>query len=345
MPRTLATTLSCCCLALLLPYAATLPAENAAPDAAAATPVTDTPTDTGTQRPELAERSQDEALALQEQLPAGEQQQLKAGDESFLALWQPANKGDAQGLVILLPGAGESADWPQAIGPLRSKLPDAGWHTLSLTLPDPQPAATAADSTEPNTGAEVAAPAEPAATPDASAAAAEASPADSVPPSDSGTVAAKPEQTPEQHAERVLARIQVGIEFAQQQKPKSIVLLGHGTGGYWAARYLSEHPTSPIQNLLLVAPLLPEQFSPSLDELVPKLQLAVGDFYYKNQQPERTAALKRMQASKRQKSPAYIQIAMSALPGNPTTEQEQLYRRIRGWLSLHLQAEGAAPAP
>ncbi|MDO9320199.1 MAG: alpha/beta hydrolase family protein [Pseudomonas sp.] len=339
MPRTLATTLSCCCLALLLPYATTLPAETAAPDAATTAPAADTATDTSTQRPELAERSQDEALALQEQLPAGDQQQLKVGDESFLALWQPANKGDAQGLVILLPGSGESADWPKAIGPLRSKLPDAGWHTLSLTLPDPQPAATAAASAEPNTGAEVAAPAEPAATPDASTAAAEASPADS------GTVAAKLEQTPEQHAERVLARIQAGIEFAQQQKPKSIVLLGHGTGGYWAARYLSEHPTSPIQNLLLVAPLLPEQFSPSLDELVPKLQLAVGDFYYKNQQPERTAALKRMQASKRQKSPAYIQVAMSALPGNPVTEQEQLYRRIRGWLSLHLQAEGAAPAP
>ena len=148
MPRTLATTLSCCCLALLLPYAATLPAETAAPDPETTAPAADTATDTSTQRPELAERSQDEALALQEQLPAGEQQQLKAGDESFLALWQPANKGDAQGLVILLPGAGESADWPQAIGPLRSKLPDAGWHSLSLTLPDPQPAA---DSTEPST--------------------------------------------------------------------------------------------------------------------------------------------------------------------------------------------------
>ncbi len=339
MPRTLATTLSYCCLALLLPYACVVPAETAAPAATTTAPAADTAIDTSTQRPEVSERSQDEALALQEQLPAGEQQLLKAGDESFLALWQPANKGDAQGLVILLPGAGESADWPQAIGPLRSKLPNAGWHTLSLTLPDPQPAA---DSTEPST-AEAATTTEPAATPDASAATAETSPADSAPASDNSAAAATPEQTPEQHAERVLARIQAGIEFAQQQKPNSIVLLGHGTGGYWAARYLSEHPTSPVQNLLLVAPLLPEQFSPSLDELVPKLQLAVGDFYYKNQQPERTSALKRMQASKRQKSPAYIQVAMSALPGNPATEQEQLYRRIRGWLSLHLQAQAATP--
>lgn len=340
MPRTFATTLSCCCLALLLPCTAALASETTAPattaDAAAA------PASDNTQRPELAERSQDEALALQEQLPASEQQQLKAGDESFLALWQPANKGEAQGLVILLPGAGESADWPQAIGPLRSKLPNAGWHTLSITLPDPQPAATTADDKISNDAeADATAPADPAATPAASAAT--DAPADSPPATDASADPTPTGQTPEQHAERVLARLQAAIEFAQQQQPKIIVLLGHGTGGYWAARYLSEHKTSPIQNLLLVAPQLPEQFSPDLDELVPRLQLAVGDFYYKNQQIERSAALKRMQASKRQKSPAYIQIAMSALPGNPTTEQEQLYRRIRGWLSLHLQAQAPSP--
>ncbi|MCY1531322.1 hypothetical protein D9M68_665440 [compost metagenome] len=104
-----------------------------------------------------------------------------------------------------------------------------------------------------------------------------------------------------------------------------------------------------MQNLLLVAAELPEGFiSPALDELIPGLQLATGDFYYKDQASDRTAALKRMQAGKRQKHPAYIQIAMKALPGNPSAEQEQLYRRIRGWLSLHLQASvqpAAKPAP
>jgi hypothetical protein len=46
-----------------------------------------------------------------------------------------------------------------------------------------------------------------------------------------------------------------------------------------------------------------------------------------------------MQASKRQKHPSYIQIAMKALPGNRETEQEQLYRRIKGWLTLNIQAK------
>ncbi|VTL99672.1 hydrolase [Pseudomonas aeruginosa] len=50
-----------------------------------------------------------------------------------------------------------------------------------------------------------------------------------------------------------------------------------------------------------------------------------------------------MQAGKRQKHPAYIQVAMQALPADPEAEQEQLYRRIRGWLGLHLQAAAQKP--
>ena len=90
------------------------------------------------ERPAVSERSQDEAKGLERQLPEDGQQILKAGDESFLTLWLPANTAEAEGVVILVPGDGESPDWPQAIGPLRRKLPDAGWQTLSLALPDPQ---------------------------------------------------------------------------------------------------------------------------------------------------------------------------------------------------------------
>lgn len=336
MVRLHATTLALALLLCTTVASATEPAQPPAAESPAAAPASH-------ERALLSERSQAEALALQQQLPAGEQQQLNAGDEQFLALWQPANKGKAQGVVILLPGAGETADWPQAIGPLRRKLPDAGWHTLSLTLPDPLPSAAHPISDTPSTPAAAetssATTAEPGA--DTTATPDSATSADSNAPDNSTPVAVS--ETPEHYSERVLARLQAAIELAQQQKPDSIVLLGHGTGAYWAARYLSEHSSSSIQNLILVAPQLPEQFSPALDELVPKLRLAVGDFYYRNQAAERNAALLRRQASKRQPSPSYIQIAMSALPGNPATEQEQLYRRIRGWLSLHLQASAAAP--
>ncbi|MNG25708.1 hypothetical protein D3C84_1106040 [compost metagenome] len=78
-----------------------------------------------------------------------------------------------------------------------------------------------------------------------------------------------------------------------------------------------------------------------MEDSLPELKLATGDFYYKDQPTDRDSALRRLHASKRQKHPAYLQIAMKGLPGDRATEQEQLIRRIRGWLSLHLQA--AAP--
>lgn len=353
MSRTLASTLSLCCLTLLLPCANPVWAEDAASAPAAADPATaasQPPAEATTETPPnehaaLPERSENEAQALEQQLPSTEQQQLSSSAGDFLALWKPANAAEASGVVILIPGDSESADWPQAIGPLRTKLPDVGWSSLSLTLPDPfnqkpQVAPAPATPTEP-------APAPAPAPAEASTTAADASiaPASTDEAATAETLAVEaqaPSQVgAEQHAERVLARIQAAVAFAQTQKPKRIVLLGHGSGGYWAARYLSNATNTDVHNLLLVAANVPAGFSPSLEELVPSLKLAVGDFYYKDQPADRTAALKRQQASKRQAKPAYVQVAMKALPGNPATEQEQLFRRIRGWLSLDVQAPAA----
>lgn len=294
----------------------------------------------------LAERSEVDATALEQQLAPKEQQQLQAGDEQFLALWLPANTAEPSGVVIILPGNDESADWPQSVGPLRSKLPNGGWHSLSLTLPDPNSDAPPVRSTEP-------APATPAATDPATAPTAaanensttadNASAAASAPQIDSAAIAANKQKAIEEqqnaHAERVLARIAAAISFAEQQQAKTIVLLGHGSGAYWAARYLAERKPANIHNLLLVAAKLPAGFTPPLEQLVAPLQLATGDFYYKDLPADRQAALSRSQASKQQKHPAYMQVAMKALPGNRDAEQEQLYRRIRGWLTLKLQTK------
>lgn len=276
------------------------------------------------ERAPVAGRSEIGASALEQQLDKREQQQLQAGDQTFLALWLPANVGEPSGAVILLPGDDETADWPQSVGPIRRKLPDAGWHTLSLTLPGP-PNSVPTTRSEPET--------EPA--PDETAAETSQAPAEATETTASDTQIDEQRQA---QAEQIFARVDAAIAFAQQQQAKTIVLLGHGSGAYWAARYLSERKPAQVKNLLLVAAKLPEGYTAALDELIPQLQLATGDFYYKDQAADRQAALKRSQASKRQKHPAYIQIAMKALPGNPEVQQEQLNRRIRGWLSMKVQA-------
>ncbi|UFH49830.1 alpha/beta hydrolase family protein [Pseudomonas sp. KNUC1026] len=279
-------------------------------------------------RAALLERSTEQAQDLARTLPAEQQQQLEASGDNFLALWRPANAPDGEGVVIIVPGAGESANWPDVVGPMRDRLPDVKWASLSLTLPDllsdaiqprgadtqPAPAKAGSSSTPPDANAPVEA---------ATAAGSENS------ASTGGDSTNDQLQT---DAERIFARIDAGIAFAQQQKARSIVLLGHGTGAYWAARYLSERQATRAQKLVMVEARTPGSAPQGLDALAPVLKIPVADFFYPNSPALVSAAKARLQASKRQKSGAYTQVEMTAMPGNRDA-QEQMFRRVRGWLS------------
>jgi pimeloyl-ACP methyl ester carboxylesterase len=318
------TTLPALCLSLLLPCARPAGADDA-PAAASPAPA---PAASEPRAP-LLERSQEDALALQRQLPADEQQQLQAGSDNFLALWQPANSGESLGTVVIIPGAGETADWPQAVGPLRRKLPDAQWATLSLSLPDlsgdmPQP--SAAEPAAPVTANSKASP------PDAGAGVEKAT----APGADNGYNPPANDVSQDEgkaDAERIFARIEAGIAFAQQHNARSIALLGHGTGAYWAARYLNERPAHHVQKFVMVALRTPTDAINTLPQLLPGLKVPTADIYYTDREPARIAAEQRLQASKRLKDSPYRQVGLTPTRGDNDTDQEQLTRRVRGWLS------------
>jgi len=312
------------CLSLILPCAFSVEAADPAPAPAAEKPAEEKPVE----RQPLLERSQEEASALERKVPAQEQQQLQAGSDTFLALWKPANTAEPKGAVIIVPGVGETADWPQAVGPLRRKLPDAHWNTLSITLPDVQSDTIAPRAVE----APVAAKSADAGSKDSTtaepieqAAGGEAEVADKV-------VAETAEEQSKADAERIFARIDAAIGYAEQQGARSIVVLGHGTGAYWAARFLNEKQTAQVEKLLMIAAQMPPKAKPELAELTPLLKLPTADIFYMDKPLDRNAALERLQASKRLKTSAFSQVALKALPDNKA-EQEQLFRRVRGWLN------------
>ncbi|UQY32720.1 alpha/beta hydrolase family protein [Pseudomonas fulva] len=277
------------------------------------------------QRASLPERSDLEALALERQLAATEQQQLDAAGTTFLALWRPANDPAPMGAVILIPGDEESADAPPTVGPLRRRLPDAGWHSLSLTLPDPQGANLPVRVAEPPASGDG----------KAAEAPAEKAPEPTTPAPPSEAPSADAEAARAAHVERVFARIDAGIAFAGQQQAKVVVLLGHGSGAYWAARYIAERKPANVTHLVLVDTRQPEGFDAPFNDLLAQLTAKVGDFYYRDSASARQAALARKQLSQRQKQPALVQVSLDALPGNPDVAQEQLFRRLRGWLDKH----------
>ncbi len=324
MPSVYRLAMPALCLSLLLPCAFSVEAADPAPAATAEKPAEEKPVE----RQPLLERSQEEAAALERKVPAQEQQQLQAGSDTFLALWKPANTAEPRGAVIIIPGAGETADWPQVVGPLRQKLPDAEWSSLSITLPDlqgdaiaPRVIEPAAAPKAPETGSKDATTAQPI----EQAAGGEAEVADQV-------VAETTEEQNKADAERIFARIDAAIGYAEQQSARSIVVLGHGTGAYWAARYLSERQSAQVEKLVMVDVRAPVKAKPPLVELTPTLKLPTADIFYMDKPLDRQAALERMQASKRLKGSTFSQVALHALPDNKA-EQEQLFRRVRGWLN------------
>ncbi|CAI8975441.1 alpha/beta hydrolase family protein [Pseudomonas marginalis] len=312
------------CLSLLFTSAFSVQAEDA-PAPAAEKPV---------ERQPLPERSQEEASALERKIPQQEQQQLQAGSDSFLALWKPANSAEPEGVVIIVPGAGENADWPQAIGPLRRKLPDANWGSLSLSLPDVSmdtlpPRVMEAPNATVDTSSKDASTAD---KPIEQAASAEAE------GTDPAVVPGADEQD-KTDASRIFARIDAAVAFAQTQSARTVVLVGHGTGAWWAARYLTEKQPSQVQKLVMVAAQTPAGRHPDVQQLAPALKLPTADVFYQDTAQARNNALARAQAAKRLKNDGYKQVSLKTLPGNSAAEQEQLYRRVRGWLSPQASAD------
>ncbi|MBT7950879.1 MAG: DUF3530 family protein [Gammaproteobacteria bacterium] len=69
----------------------------------------------------------------------------KAGGREFVTLYQGYYTDQPRGAIILLHGMGAHPDWPQVINPLRIKLPELGWATLSIQLPVLSPEMPIAD--------------------------------------------------------------------------------------------------------------------------------------------------------------------------------------------------------
>jgi hypothetical protein len=312
------------CLALILPCSSIAMAADPAPAKDAK------PAETPVERAALPSRSQEDALALERSVPQAEQQQLQAGDDNFLALWKPANVDEPKGAVVIVPGADESPDWPNTVGPLRRKLPDVGWSSLSLSMPDayndvfaraadPVPTGDKSPADKDKAKDAQAKASDPAASAEADAAAA-------------AEQAAAQAELAKAYAEKIFARIDSAVAFAQQNKARTVVLLGHGTGAYWAARYMSEHASPAIQKLVMVTAVDTGRDTPSLLELLPNLKIATADFVNKERSVSRQQAQDRLDASKRVKTARFTQVALSTIPGNTAMEQDQLFRRVRGWL-------------
>ncbi|MDQ7914497.1 DUF3530 family protein [Pseudomonas sp. 102515] len=308
------------------------------------TPVPETPAAPAALAPAL-ERSQEQQQALMRQLPAEQQKTLQAGDESFLALLVPAARAKAAGTVVLVPGAGESADWPNVIAPVRQELPTYGWQTISLSLPDPYDPVvaierdTAPADTDAQANSEQTAPPVTGGSGTAPAAPTQAE-AGSGEPAQAAVAPVDPEAAANAQATRVLARIAAGIDLALQQGANPIVLVGHGTGAYWAARYLAEKEPAEVKQLVLIDGREPQGLPPRLDATMGKTDLQIADLVH----APGPAAQRRKERATQKANKGYRQIDLPVIPGDRAAEQEQTVRRLRAWLDRLPPAASGSPA-
>jgi len=310
----------------------------------APTPAPETPAAPAALAPALT-RSQEQQQALMRQLPAEQQKTLQAGDESFLALLLPSARAKTAGTVVLVPGDGESADWPNVIAPVRQELPTYGWQTISLSLPDPYDPVvaierdTAPADTDAQANSEQTAPPVTGGSGTAPAAPTQAE-AGSGEPAQAAVAPVDPEAAANAQATRVLARIAAGIDLALQQGANPIVLVGHGTGAYWAARYLAEKEPAEVKQLVLIDGREPQGLPPRLDATMGKTDLQIADLVH----APGPAAQRRKERATQKANKGYRQIDLPVIPGDRAAEQEQTVRRLRAWLERMPPAASGSPA-
>ena len=83
-------------------------------------------------------REQEIAQKLARVADADEIVSLRASGSRFIGLYKSARDGavnETSGVVILVHGMGAHPDWPDVISPLRTRLTESGWSTLSIQMP------------------------------------------------------------------------------------------------------------------------------------------------------------------------------------------------------------------
>ena len=58
-----------------------------------------------------------------------------AAEHEFLSIYTEAETDTPKGAVIIMHGRGYHPNWPELVYPLRTGLPQHGWHTLSIQMP------------------------------------------------------------------------------------------------------------------------------------------------------------------------------------------------------------------
>ena len=287
------------------------------------------------ERADALSRSVQYRNALQRETPTDEQRQLEFNGESLFGLFLPAARPEPLGGVLLIAGSGEHADWPELIGPARRQLSDAGWHTLSLTLPDAPDGPTIFSPPIADPDNQPPGEPEPGADP-ALLAGSEPADAPAEPPIslDYGTAAG--------------GLINAALQVLKAEGAEQITLIARRDAGYWALLATDSTPDDqPPQAMVLYEVRQPAAAErPSLGSLLEGWDKPLLEMLDRDSPLGQAQAAAHLRIARRAGHNGYRQLDLAPIQRSAVA-QEMIGKRLQGWLEAnyrpaHPQTEAEA---
>ncbi|MEH6563876.1 MAG: DUF3530 family protein [Halopseudomonas sp.] len=265
---------------------------------------------------------------LERELPTQQQRQLDFGGESQLGLFLPAARPKALGGILLIAGPGEHADWPQLIAPARRQLSDAGWNTLSISLPDaPAPTETRLLVSAPDS---------------------DQAKVDEQQPAETGLQSPdnQPDQPPTEadaaasataYAQRCTQLIQAAWQVLTAEGDKYVAVIARNEAGYWALRAASPPANGqPPHSMVIFAPRDPGLTAqPALGQMLEGWDKPLLEMVNTGNPQGASQAKEHQRIAQRKGYPAYQQWDIDYLKDSVLADAV-LQKRLQGWVERAL---------
>lgn len=222
---------------------------------------------------------------------------LNANELPFLALYQLQRSMAPQGGAVIIHGDGRSADWPELLQEARHYLPDVGWSTLSIAVPNQVPTPPPNRTLEP--------------VPD-------------------------PVEVQNDLTDEMMTRINAALAFLNEQGNENVVFIGYGTGAAWATHFMATQLTAENNTgyaLIIIDSQLPDNQPPvQLDQQLAALTIPVLDVWFDARSGSPWQAKMRQAAMNRAQREQYQQILETRAGDRFSHGPSRMTRRVWGWL-------------
>ena len=299
---------------------------------------------------------------LEDNLTNGVPTWLSDGEEEFLTIWHEDRSGNAQGALLILHAEGEHPSWPRTTQPLHDSLPEYGWATLAIHLPNPAyegiPERTLSvktippkksrdidNSSDDNSDNESG---------DDESKASEQKVEENTPavePPTNGTLAERKPIRTHQEIEAIAEnRLTAALKFLHDKGQFNIVLMGNGVGAIRGHKLmksiipiidderLKKKIEKPIRGSIIfnAKNTLPKEKEVYKDWFFDP-EIPILDIYMDTDIRNIKDAKKRKALAKRQKVIIHKQLKLSNLSYETSWKENQLSRRIRSFLVTNVQ--------